>query len=77
MVKTFNLNQFRKQAFYDDGKGQVQRQTRAMMNCYKAKLASGMSAQKAWEGCLTEYNTGDKADWATKYAKKLTEKRVS
>ena len=76
-MKTFNLNKFRKKAFYEDGKGQVQRQTRAMMNCYKAKLASGMSAQESWAGCLEEYNIGNKADWATKYAKSSAGKRIS
>ena len=77
MIKTFNLSKFRKQAFYEDGKGQVQKQTRAMMNCYRAKLSSGMSAHEAWEGCLEEYNTGDKGAWGTKYAKNDVKKRVS
>ena len=76
-MNTFNLSKFRKKGFYDDGKGQAQRQTRAMMNCYKAKQSAGGSAQEAWAGCLDEYNSGDKADWATKYAKSLSEKRVS
>ena len=67
-MKNFNLNKFNKKAFYEGGKGQTQRQTRAMMNCYKAKLDAGKSAQDAWESCLNEYGDKDQADWALKYA---------
>lgn len=70
MKKTFNLSEFRKQAYYDDGKGLMQRQTRSCQNCYKAKVDKGTSPQKAWSECLSEYQKMNNNDWATKYASK-------
>ena len=68
-MKTFNLNKFQKQAFYDDGRGLVQKQTRAMMNCWKAKMDAGkMGAQEAYMSCLEEYQKSKTNDWGTKYA---------
>lgn len=69
MEKSFNLNRFRKQAFYEGGKGQVTTQTRCMMNCYKVKREAGKSAQEAWQNCLDEYNEPkSNSKWAEKYS---------
>jgi hypothetical protein len=68
MKTTFNLSQFRKKAFYDDGKGLMQKETRSCQNCYKVQLDKGLSAQKAWSTCIEEYQKTNKNDWATKYA---------
>ena len=68
MKTSFNLSKFKKTAFYDDGRGLVQKQTRAYMNCYKAKMDKGMSAQEAWQSCLEEYQKSATNDWGTKYA---------
>lgn len=77
-MKKFNLSSFNKTAFYNGGKGIVQKQTRHMMNCYKVKLDNGMSAQEAWESCKDEYSQGgNKGEWATKYAKNKSETRDS
>jgi len=67
-MHVFNLKKFRRQAFYEGAKGQATKETRSLMNCYKAKLDSGASAQEAWSSCANEYN--EKTGWATKYAKK-------
>ena len=64
---TFNLSKFRKQAFYEGGKGLISKQTRCMQNCYKAKLDSGSSAQKAMLDCQAEYQKAGSSDWALKY----------
>lgn len=64
----FNLHKFRKKAFYEGAKGQMFRQKRVMMDCYKAKLKSGQSAQEAWQNCLDEFNDSADGNWATKYA---------
>lgn len=68
MKISFNLKKFKKQAFCDDGKGLIQKQTRSCMNCYKMKLDNGASAQKAWSECIAEYQKMNKNDWTTKYA---------
>ena len=60
---TFNLNKFVKKAFYDDGKGLMQGQTRAWMNCYRNNLKSGKGAQEAWFNCLEEYQKDSGGDW--------------
>ena len=65
---TFNLSQFTKTAFYEGGKGLISQQTRAMMNCRKAKQDKKKTAQEAWDECLKEYNDSKKNDWAMKYA---------
>ena len=70
MKNTFNLNAFQKTAFYQDGKGLVQKQTRSFMNCYKAKMDKGASANDAWNSCLEEYQNADSSGWNTKYAAK-------
>ncbi len=64
----FNLNTFKKKASYEGGKGQATKETRGMMNCYKAKMDKGSTAQEAHEQCLKEYNDlNKKGEWATKY----------
>lgn len=68
MKTTFNLSKFNKTAFYDDSRGLMQKQTRAYQNCYKAKMDSGMSAHKASEACLEEYQSSGTNDWGMKYA---------
>lgn len=73
-MNTFNLSKITKQAFYDDGKGLIQKQTRAMMNCWKAKMESGkMGAQEAYMSCVEEYQKSKENDWGLKYASKNTE----
>lgn len=68
---TFNLQKFYRKAYYDDGKGLVQEQTRCMMNCYKTKLDEGITPQKAFDSCLKEYQTSSKdGKWSLKYANK-------
>jgi hypothetical protein len=67
---TFNLNKFKKTAYYDDAKAIMQNQTRSMMNCYKAKLDSGMSANDALDSCLKEYQDSNSSKWSFKYAQK-------
>jgi hypothetical protein len=64
----FNLSKFRKQAYYEDAKGLMQTQSRSWMNCYKMKVDAGISPQKAINGCISEYQTLSKGDWAVKYA---------
>ena len=66
---TFNLKSFRKQAFYEGGKGQVTQQSRCMMNCWKSKMEKSGKAQESWSKCLEEYNTAkSKSDWSIKYS---------
>ena len=68
-MKTFNLSEFRKQAYYEDAKGLAQiNSRRSLMNCYKIKAEAGMSPQKAMASCLDEYQTLANGDWAFKYA---------
>lgn len=70
-MKTFNLSKLQKQAFYDDARGLMQKQTRAFMNCQKAKMDAGkLSAQEAYMSCLDEYQKSKGSDWGTKYASK-------
>ena len=68
MKKTFNLNSFRKKAYYEDAKGLMQGQSRSWMNCYKSKVAGGMAAQKAIESCMAEYQKTNSMDWSLKHA---------
>lgn len=69
MKKAFNLKTFVKTAFYDDGRGGMQGQTRCMQNCYKQKYDEKISPQEAWQKCLDEYNTAsDKGKWILDYA---------
>jgi hypothetical protein len=64
----FNLNSFRKQAYYEDAKGLMQTQSRTWMNCYKIKVDSGINPQKAISSCMEEYQTLSNGNWAFKYA---------
>ena len=64
----FNLQKFLKKAFYDDGKGLIQNETRSMMNCYKQKLDSGASAHEAWFSCKDEFQTLKGGNWKFDYA---------
>lgn len=65
----FNLNSFRKQAFYDDSRGYWNKQERACQNCYKKKSDEGLMPQEAWFACLKEYQTSSsKGDWALSYS---------
>jgi len=69
MKKIFNLKSFRKNAFYEGGRGYAQGETRAKQICYKCKYDDGKSAQEAWNECNSEYNeASDKGDWVTKYS---------
>lgn len=70
MKTTFNLRKFEKQAYYDDGRGQVQKMSRAFMNCFKSKMEGQKtaSAHQAWMSCLDEYQDAKFNDWGTKYA---------
>lgn len=69
MKTTFNLNTFRKQAFYEDDRGYWVKQERACQNCYKKKVDEGLQPQQAWGNCLEEYqNTEDKAKWSLSYS---------
>lgn len=70
MKTTFNLNKFEKKAYYDDGRGQVQKMSRSFMNCFKSKMdgQKTASAHKAWMSCLDEYQDSKYNDWGTKYA---------
>jgi len=75
MKKTFNLKKHIKQAFYDDDRGYWNKQSRAWMNCYKAKLDAGQSPNDAWVGCKDEYQSANKkSDWALKYASNKNKK---
>ena len=71
--ETFNLRQYRT-AYYEDARGQSQTQTRSYMNCYKAKVDAGMTAQAAWESCLKDYQNLANNDWTLKYASKKNDK---
>jgi hypothetical protein len=68
MSKTFNLSKFMKTAYYDDGKGLMQTQSRSWANCSKQKMDSGMGAQEAWQSCLKEYQTLGGGEWKFKYS---------
>ena len=75
-MKTFNLSKMQKNAFYEDGRGLIQKQEREMMNCWKAKMDDGkMGAQESYFSCLEEYNNSHKNDWGTKYASSSKEKQ--
>lgn len=67
---TFNLKRYlEKTANYEGVQGYWKGQTRAWQNCCKAKLDKGSNPQKAWQGCLDEYQTGEgNMAWAGKYA---------
>jgi hypothetical protein len=69
MNKIFNLKQYTIKAFYDDDRGLMQGQTRAMQNCYKQQCDKKKQPQEAWNTCLEEYNkTEDKGKWVLNYA---------
>lgn len=68
MKLTFNLDKFNKKAFYDGGNAAIKSQTRCMMNCYKAKMDAGKTANEARESCVEEYNNAKNNDWSTKYS---------
>lgn len=68
MKTTFNLNNFNKLAFYENGKDVMQKQSRAFNNCVKAKREKKMSAHEAWESCLKEFQDSGNGEWAKKYA---------
>ena len=68
-MNTFNLSKMQKEAFHDDGRGLMQKQTRCMQNCWKAKMeGKKMGAQEAYMSCLEEYQTSKSNDWGVKYA---------
>jgi len=71
---TFNLNSFRKKAYYEDAKGLMQGQSRGWMNCYKSKVADGISPQEAINSCMKEYQDQTKSNWSEKYASKTIKK---
>jgi len=71
---TFNLSKFLKKAYYDDGKGLMQTQTRSFMNCSKQKMDSGSGAQEAFFTCLKEYQDLSGGEWKFKYATGVKEK---
>ena len=64
---TFNLDKFRRQAYYEDAQALTKGQTRNWMNCYKSKVANGVAAQKAIESCMAEYQDLNDGDWSFKY----------
>jgi len=71
MKTSFNLKTFRKQAFYEGGKGQITNQSRCLMNCYKFQRENNKKsgAQEAWQNCLNEYNDDKKSgNWSSKYS---------
>ena len=68
MKTSFNLKNFRKHAYYDDGRGLTQEMTRACMNCQKEKREKGIGAQEAWFSCIDEYNNQKNGEWSLKYA---------
>jgi len=68
MNKAFNLQKYIKTAFYEDGRGYWNAQTRSWMNCYKCKSDEGKQPQEAWNICLNEYQAAiDKSDWVLSY----------
>jgi hypothetical protein len=68
MNKSFNLSKFMKTAFYDDGRGNLNMQTRAWNNCRKHKCDDGADPQDAWDSCLREYQSANsKSDWILSY----------
>lgn len=74
-MKTFNLKKYlEKQANYEDGRGLMQKQTRAMQLCIKSKMDSGMGGQEASQSCIEEYNKSQTNDWGTKYASNKVKK---
>ena len=68
MKTSFNLAVFKKQAYYDDGRGLTQALTRSCMNCQKAKREKGEGAQDAWFSCMDEFNNQKNGEWSLKYA---------
>ena len=66
-IFTFNLEKHKRRAYYEDAQGLIQSETRFMMNCYKAKVDSGMPPHEAKQSCIEEYQSKEK--WALKYAK--------
>lgn len=64
----FNLEKFKKQAFYDGSKALIHNQTRCMQNCFKTQMETLGSAQKAWETCKDEYAKSNENDWSLKYS---------
>jgi len=66
--KTFNLKSYIKKAFYEDGRGYMNAQTRSWQNCYKAKSDAGKNPQEAWTNCMEEFQTAsDKGKWLIDY----------
>jgi len=64
----FNLEKFRRMAYYEDAKALMTGQTRNWMNCYKVKVTAGIAPQKAFFSCLSEYQDLSDGDWFFKYA---------
>ena len=66
MKKTFNLrNHMSKQAFYEDGRGLMEVQTRALQNCYKSEG----NTQEGCAKCRDKFNKSeDKGKWALEYS---------
>jgi len=68
MKKSFNLKKYIKKAFYDDGRGYMNAQTRSWQNCYKAKSDKGSQPQEAWNDCMKEFQeASDKSKWLINY----------
>ena len=68
MKKVFNLKRYIKTAFYDDGRGLHNMQTRAFSNCWKIKVDGDMEPQEAWNSCLKSYQeASDRSEWVKKY----------
>jgi len=77
MKKSFNLNTFRKKAFYEGIQGYWNDQTKACQVCYKYKYDEGKTPQEAWQECIEEYNTAaDKAEWLKKICGQQKDKNV-
>jgi hypothetical protein len=68
MINAFNLKKYIKKAFYDDARGHMQGQTRAMQNCYKQQCDKKKQPQEAWNNCIEEYNkAANKGKWLMDY----------
>jgi hypothetical protein len=64
--KQFNLRQHRV-AFYDDGKGLMEKHTKFMQECQCAKAKAGKTPHEQKMECLEEFNSGKKGQpdsWA-------------
>lgn len=66
--KSFNLKKYIKKAFYEDGRGYMNAQTRSWQNCYKTKSDKGKNPQEVWNDCMKEFQTAtDKSKWLLDY----------